>query len=195
MRHLLLAIGFISLAVATIAFINNRSLRNEIRAALGPEFNTPEERIIRGYDRPYLQLIADRLLHTKPAGLDGTLLDRYSRPGLLWNDVTFAISLGIFSTSLWMWVLMQFGPSGALRYLLVVMTISSLLYAIFDTAEDLALVHAFRTPAAISDGEAQIASILTRLKFVSIVGSVAGAVVFQTLQVIVPDDAKPLFRK
>lgn len=195
MRHLLLAIGFIGLVVAIVAFIDNRALRNDIRTALGPELGTPEEQIIRGYDRPYLELIAERLLHAKAAGRDGTLLDHYSRPVLLWNDVTFAAALGIFSASLWVWVLIQIGPSGPLLYLFVVMTINSLLYAVFDTAEDLVLVHAFKRPYAISDAEAQVASVLTRLKFVSIVGSGAGAVVFQILQLIVPNDAKPLFRK
>jgi hypothetical protein len=195
MRHLLLAISFIGLAVAIIAFTDNRALRHEIRAALGPELKTPEELVIRGYDRPYLQLIAEKLLHAKAAGQDGTLLDHYSRPVLLWNDVIFAIALGIFSASLWMWVLMQFAPSGPLRYLLIVMAVSSLLYAVFDTAEDLSLVRAFKTPATISDSEAQVASVLTRLKFVSIVASVAGAAAHQTLQMIVPPDAKPLFRK
>jgi hypothetical protein len=171
MRHLLLAISFIGLAVAIIAFIDNRALRHDIRAALGPELKTPEEQIIWGYDRPYLQLVAERLLHAKAAGQDGTLLDRYSRPVLLWNDVTFAVALGISSASLWVWALMQFGPSGPLRYLMIVMAVSSLVYAICDTAEDFSLARTFRTPATISDGEAQVASVLTRLKFISIVGS------------------------
>jgi hypothetical protein len=195
MRHLLLAISFIGLAVAIIAFIDNRALRHEIRAALGPELKTPEEQVIRGYDRPYLQQIAEGLLRAKATGQDGTLLDQYSRPVLLWYDVIFAIALGIFSACLWAWVLMQFGPSGPLRYLLIVMAVSSLLYAVIDTAEDFSLVSAFRTPGTISDSEALVASVLTRLKFVSIVGSGAGAAVYLALQMIVPADAKPLFRK
>ncbi|MGE0288179.1 MAG: hypothetical protein AB7I42_17735 [Bradyrhizobium sp.] len=195
MRHLLIVMSFIGLAVAIIAFIDNRALRHDIATALGPGLSTPEEQIIRGYDRPYLQLIAERLLHARAAGRDGTLLDLYIRPGLLWNDVTFAVALGFFSACLWVWVLMQFEPSGFLRYLLVVMAMSSLLYAIFDTAEDFALARALGTPTTISDDKAQIASALTRLKFISIVGSGAGAAVFQILQTIVPADAKPLFRK
>lgn len=195
MRHLLLAISLVGLALAMIAFIDNRALRHDISAALRPELRTPEEQIMRGYDRPYLQLVAERLLHAKAAEKDGTLLDHYSRPVLLWNDVIFAVALGIFSASLWMWVLMQSEPSGPLRHLLVLMTVSSLLYALFDTAEDFALVDAFRTPATISDDQAQVASVLTRLKFVSIVGSVAAAVAFQTFQLIVPNDAKPVLRK
>jgi hypothetical protein len=195
MRYLLLAISFIGLAVAIIVFIDNRALRHDIRAALEPDLKTPEEQVIWGYDRSYLQRVADRLLHAKAVGRDGTLLDHYCRPALLWNDVIFAIALGIFSASLWVWVLMQFGPSGPLRYLLIVMAVSSLLYAVIDTAEDFSLVGAFKTPGTISDSEAQVASVLTRLKFASIVGSGAGAVVYLGLQTIVPADAKPLFRK
>ena len=89
--------------------------------------------------------------------------------------------------------LMQFEPSGFLRYLLVVMAMSSLLYAIFDTAEDFALARALGTPTTISDDKAQIASALTRLKFIH--RKRESAAVFQILQTIVPADAKPLFRK
>lgn len=189
MRHLFLAISLVGLAVAIIAFINNQAIRNDVRTALG--FKTPEEQVIWGYDQRYLQSVADKL-RAAPAGPGATLLDRYRRPALLWNDVAFAIALGIFSASMMVWLLTQFAPSGFWRCLIVAMAVSSLLYAVFDTAEDLVLEHALATPDAISRRETLTASVLTRLKALSIVGSGAGGIAYLVLQLAVPRDAKPL---
>jgi hypothetical protein len=193
MRHLLLAVSLVGLIVATIAFINNRGIRTEIRDELAKfGLKTPEEHIRDGYDREELLNIAAKL-DIKPPGRDARLLDMYRRPALLWNDVTFAIALGIFAAGLLLWVLVQFEPSGALRYLFIVMAASSLLYAVVDTAEDLVLDRILEEPGAISDSEARTASTLTRLKGVSIICSGAGGLVFRILDWKVPERQPPLF--
>jgi hypothetical protein len=187
MRHLLIAVGSIGLVVAVAAFLNNRSPRDTIGEFLKTkDLKIPER--MTGYGASDLQRVTDELGSQRTA--DGrTLLEMYVRPVLLWNDIIFAIGLAIFAAALWLWVVSQFGLSGWARRLAIAAAVSAALYGIADVAEDLTLVRLFRRPDTIAN-DAWFACQLTRLKFVTITGSVAGVLVFLTLNWLTTEPTK-----
>ncbi|UPK01812.1 hypothetical protein [Bradyrhizobium sp. 170] len=179
--HLLLAISAIGLAVAVGAFVKNVAPRDKIDKCLGESLPVPERRVLEGYDCSYLKRVAS---HLESHRLDEqqTLLDMYIRPVLLWNDIVFAIALSISSASFWVWIIIHFGLSGLPRDLLLLLfTACAVLYGILDVAEDLTLVSLLRAPGTISKRDGQVSSLLTRLKFYTIIISITGAIVFQAL--------------
>ena len=176
----LTALAILSLAIATKAFLDNRPLREDIGSALSPERLKVPERMT-SYDADILNRIALKLKST-PAGAHGTMLDLYVRPVLVWNDIIFAASLAAFSTSLWIWIAVQFKPAGLLFCLVALLAASSVLYGIFDISEDVALFKLLGKADQISQTKANAACWLTRLKLITILISVAGALVFEVLQ-------------
>lgn len=177
MHHFLLAISVISLAIAVGAFMSNVKPRGAINLALKP-MKTPER--LKSYDAEALTKVAQKL-KSASAGTDGTMLDLYIRPVLLRNDIIFAVALAIFSATLWIWVIVHFELSGLLRHMITVLTASAVLYGVSDVAEDVMLARLFRQSDAISSGEGRVACGLTQLKLIAIIGSVSGALVFETL--------------
>lgn len=176
---LLAAVSAICLAAAVLAFMLNRKPRLAINEALASaQLRTPER--MTSYDAVKLTEIV-RALKSNPSHPEGTLLDLYIRPVLMWNDIIFAVTLASFAASLWIWVLLDLEPSGLIRRVVMALAASSTLYGLFDVAEDVMLIRILRKPDAISTGDGWVACQLTRLKLVTIVGSVIGAVVFQTL--------------
>jgi hypothetical protein len=184
-----MTISIMSLAAAVAAFLKNVAPRGEINKALGESMVTPERRVTARYDSDYLKKVAK---HLKSYLLNDqrTLLDRYIRPVLIWNDIIFAVALSIFSATLWIWIAVHFGLSGWPRHLLMALATSAILYGIFDVAEDIVLVRLLGKPDAISKREGQIASLLTRLKFLTIFVSATGGIVFLTLSWLTTEKPK-----
>lgn len=185
-RYLLPAISFIGLVVAGIAFVTNQPYRDRTNAHLAPGLDIPE-RMMRGYDAPKLQQVIETL-RSAPSVDGRTPLDVYIRPVLYWNDIVFAVALAVFSASLWLWVLLQFEPAGFARWLVIIFTVSAVLYGVTDVAEDWMLARLF-TRQSVSDGEARVASALTQAKIVTNGVSITAAVVFLVLGWLTPHEA------
>jgi hypothetical protein len=179
-HHLILVISILSLIVAVNVFVRNVEPRGEINKSLGENMPTPERRVTEGYNSDDLNQVAKHLRSHLRVDRR-SLLELYIRPVLIWNDIIFAIALSAFSATLWLWIVVHFGLSGWPRNLLILLAASALLYGIFDVAEDVTLVRLLQKSDPISKSDGQIASLLTRLKFVTIVVSVTGGIVFQTL--------------
>jgi hypothetical protein len=189
MHHWLLAISILSLGIAVLLFCRNVEPRGIISNTLSSASLKLPERMTEGYDAGYLKQVAI-VLDARRVG-NGTALDLYRRPVLLWNDVLFAIALAFFSASLWIWVLIQLQPWleswPVLRYLIIFAAVSAVLYSVFDTAEDIMLERLLGQQQAIAQGEATTASGLTRIKIVTNGGSVTGGLVFLALSALTKD--------
>jgi hypothetical protein len=179
MHHLLLAISVVSLIAAVTAFGANRPPRDAINVSLANKSLKIPERLF-SYDAGDIKQIAAEL-KSHVSDDRRSLLDLYIRPVLIWNDIVFAITLAIFSATLWLWVIMQFELAGLWRTLVIAAATSAMLYGIFDVAEDVTLVRLFRKSGTISEKEGWFACQLTRLKMVTIAGSITGVAVFETL--------------
>ena len=179
MHHLVLAISIVSLVVAVTAFGANRVPRDAINVSLANKrLKTPERLFSCGAGD--IKQVAEEL-KSQQSGDRRSQLDLYVRPVLIWNDIIFAIALAIFSATLWIWVIVHFELVGLWRTLVIAAATSATLYGIFDVAEDITLVRLLRNSDTISQNEGGLACQLTRLKMVTIVGSITGAIVFQTL--------------
>lgn len=179
MRYFVLIISVIGLAVAVAAFLNNRASRDSINESLASkELRTPERRFT--YSAEDLQRVAEHL-KTQPSSDRRTLLDLYVHPVLIWNDIIFAVALSMFSAALWIWIMVHFGLAGLPRNLIIAAAVSAILYGIFDVAEDVVLARLLGKSQTISKDEGLIACQLTRLKMVTLAGSVTGVVAFETL--------------
>jgi hypothetical protein len=186
--HLLLVIGVFGLAVAVAAFLSNRAPRDSINASLATKGLTTPERGL-SYSAEDLRQVAEHL-KSQPSDDRRTLLDLYIRPVLLGNDVTFAAALSIFSAALWIWIMMHFELAGLPRTLVIAAAASAILYGIFDVAEDVTLARLLGKSDTISESEGRVACQLTRLKVATIIGSVTGAIVFETLSLLTAKQAK-----
>jgi hypothetical protein len=187
-RHLILVVSVIGLAVAIAAFLNSRASRDSINESLASEeLATPESRF--SYSARDLRRVAAHL-KARPSSGHRTLLDLYIRPLLIWNDITFAAALSIFSAALWIWIMVHFELAGLPRCLVIAATASAILYGIFDVAEDVILARLLEKSDTISKAEGLIACQLTRLKMITLVGSVTGVIVFETLSWLTTQQAK-----
>ena len=146
MHHFLLVISVISLAIAVAAFMGNLKPRAAINLALAP-MKTPER--LKSYGAEDLTKVAEKLKSVRE-GANGTMLDLYIRPVLLWNDIIFAVALACFSATLWIWIIIHLELSGAWHHVTMVLAASAVLYGIFDVAEDAMLV---RTPGRSGQSE------------------------------------------
>jgi hypothetical protein len=178
MNHLKLAVALLGLMVAIIAFVRNQPHRNLINDALGDKLRIPER--MWGYSAEDVQGVIDQL-RSAPAIEGRSPLDVYVRPVLYWNDILFAVALAVFSASLWLWILGQVGPVGALRYALIAVTISAVVYGVADVAEDVMLARLFAQPK-VSAGGTWVACQLTRIKIATNAGSITAGAVFLTLK-------------
>jgi hypothetical protein len=185
--HLLLVISVIGLAVAVAAFLSNRAPRDSINKSLEREELTTPERGF-SYSAGDLRRVAEHL-KSQPSSDHRTLLDLYIRPVLIWNDIIFAAALSIFSAALWIWIMMHFELAGLPRMLVMAAAASAILYGIFDVAEDVTLVRLLGKSDTISESEGWVACQLTRLKVVTIIGSVTGVIVFETLSLLTAKQA------
>ncbi|WP_265441466.1 hypothetical protein [Bradyrhizobium sp. SEMIA] len=184
LRYVLPAVSFIALIVGGIAYVTNQPYRDEIDHALKPDLKAPERMLPRGYNADQVRQVKQRL-HGELVDDRRTLLDVYVSPVLYWNDIVFAVAIAVFSASLWLWVLLQFEPTGIARLLVIIFAASSVLYGIADVTEDVMLARLF-TANRITTGEVRIASVLTQIKMVSITASVAGVMVFFVLSLLTP---------
>lgn len=188
MHHLILVVSAIGLALAIAAFLNSRAARDSINESLASEeLSTPESRF--SYSAGDLRRVAEHL-KAQPSSGRGTLLDLYIRPLLIWNDITFAVALSIFSAALWIWIMVHFELAGLPCNLVIAATVSAILYGIFDVAEDVTLAKLLGKSDAISKDEGLLACQLTRLKMIALVGSVTGVVAFGTLSWLTKRQAK-----
>jgi hypothetical protein len=181
-RYALPAISLVGLVIAAVAFVTNQPHRDRIDAILCPD-STPE-RSPGGYKAEHVQRVIERLGNA-PAVDQKTPLGLYVSPVLYWNDIVFAVALAVFSASLWLWVLLQFEPSGVMRGLVIAFMICAVLYGVTDVAEDMTLARLF-TQQTVSTNEARVASALTQAKFGTIVLSVTGALAFLVLHTLTP---------
>jgi hypothetical protein len=187
-HHFILVVSVTGLAVAIAVFLNNRAFRDSINQSLGSEeLTTPESRF--SYSAGDLRRVVEHL-KAQPSSDHRTLLDLYIRPVLIWNDITFAVALSIFSAALWIWIMVHFELAGLPRNLVIAAAASAILYGIFDAAEDIALARLLGKSDTISKDEGLIACQLTRLKMITLVGSAAGVVAFGTLSWLTTRQAK-----
>lgn len=183
-RYLLPAIGFIGLIVAGIAFVTNQPDRDEIDHALKPNLKAPERMLPWGYNADQVRQVKQRL-QGELVDDRRTRLDVYVSPVLYWNDIVFAVAMAVFSASLWLWVLLQFEPTGLAHWLVVIFATASVLYGIVDVAEDVMLARLYRADRIFAN-EVRLASALTQAKMITMSASVAGGLVFLMLNVLTP---------
>ncbi|WP_342740319.1 hypothetical protein [Bradyrhizobium sp. B117] len=184
LRYVLPAISFIGLIVGGIAYVTNQPYRDDIDHALRGDLKIPERMLPWGYNADQVRQVKERL-RGKLVDDRQTLLDVYVSPVLYWNDIVFAVGIAVFSASLWLWVLLQFEPTGLARWLVIIFAASGVLYGIADVAEDVMLARLFRANRVSAD-EAHLASALTLAKVVTMSASVAGGLVFLVLNVLTP---------
>jgi hypothetical protein len=100
-------------------------------------------------------------------------------------DIGFAISLAAFIVLFWLALATVPWLPPWLGRLAIFAECMGLLYGFADVAEDLKLIAILRDPQRIIDpAEAAAANLLTRLKFVTILLSVVGAVFFVVLSAV-----------
>lgn len=165
-------------------FLAMKSLCGDEQAkakALNESVPIPPERLWC-YDKNYLvafhRVASAGAIQTHP---DKTILDHYIRPTLLWNDVSFAIGLGVF-TALVLLGVASYAPWSWLRYVFAFCGCMGLAYGIIDVIEDVRLAKLLREPTAISDGGAAVLNLVTRAKIATLIASGLGGVTFLLLQ-------------
>lgn len=131
------------------------------------------------YGPSYLTAFRDRASLAKTSFGD-TALQRYIRPVLMWNDITFAVLMALFA------VLSNFAVSASLPHpmqaVFVFLALSGLAYGIFDVMEDAMLIRICRSRSPIDATAAARAQLLTRLKMLTLIFSISGLILFVALQ-------------
>jgi hypothetical protein len=168
--------------VASGVFLANTAHRNPVNAALASKgLAVPEA--VWSYDKVYLDAVI-KAMSPKPTEGGKSLLERYVRPTLIWNDVVFAVALALFTA------LVAVGIAPYLRwkpwsgYLMLFFAAMGLLYGIADLAEDWKLKTILDPAAPVNADDANVAKWLTRAKLVSITLSGIGAATFELLQLV-----------
>ena len=173
-----LAVG----AVASGVFLANTTHRNAVNAALESRRLTVPE-AVWSYDKVYLDAFITATSSKPPEG-GKSLLERYVRPTLIWNDVVFAVALALFTA------LVAVGIAPYLRwkpwsgYLMLFFAAMGLLYGIADVAEDWKLKAILDPAAPVDADDANVAKWLTRAKLVTITLSGIGVATFELLQLV-----------
>jgi hypothetical protein len=167
--------------------------RGDALGAMDDKAPVPPERLWT-YDEEYLERFG-RAAARAPLRR-GTALELYLKSTLRW-DIAFAISLAAFVALFWFAVAgAAWAPLWLARAALLCGSMG-ILYGAADVAEDLKLISILRgfVPAADRDAgesvageerrvdpaEAMAANLLTRIKMMTIVLSIVGALVFATL--------------
>ncbi len=173
-----LAVG----AVASGVFLANTTHRNAVNAALESRRLTVPE-AVWSYDKVYLDAFITATSSKPPEG-GKSLLERYVRPTLIWNDVVFAVALALFTA------LVAVGIAPYLRwkpwsgYLMLFFAAMGLFYGIADVAEDWKLKAILDPAAPVDADDANVAKWLTRAKLVTITLSGIGVATFELLQLV-----------
>ena len=173
-----LAVG----AVASGVFLANTTYRNAVNAALESRRLTVPE-AVWSYDKVYLDAFITATSSKPPEG-GKSLLERYVRPTLIWNDVVFAVALALFTA------LVAVGIAPYLRwkpwsgYLMLFFAAMGLFYGIADVAEDWKLKAILDPAAPVDADDANVAKWLTRAKLVTITLSGIGVATFELLQLV-----------
>ena len=173
-----LAVG----AVASGVFLANTTHRNAVNAALESRRLTVPE-AVWSYDKVYLDAFITATSSKPPEG-GNSLLERYVRPTLIWNDVVFAVALALFTA------LVAVGIAPYLRwkpwsgYLMLFFAAMGLFYGIADVAEDWKLKAILDPAAPVDADDANVAKWLTRAKLVTITLSGIGVATFELLQLV-----------
>jgi hypothetical protein len=134
------------------------------------------------YDQVYLAAFA-RIASGHQTSFGDTILARYTRPTLIWNDILFAAGLAAFTA------LMALGLAPHMPWLwssclLGVFACMGIAYGIADVLEDGMLAKILGDPAHIDQSDATIANSLTRIKIVTLILSVIGAIAFKLMNVV-----------
>jgi hypothetical protein len=132
------------------------------------------------YDEDYLELFAGKAELRKIG--QRTALDLYLKSTLQW-DKAFAVSLALFVALFWFAIATADWAPLWLGRLALFCGCMGVLYGVVDLAEDFKLASILHHPRTVDPAEAAAASLLTRIKFVTIVLSIVGALVFATLSV------------
>jgi hypothetical protein len=192
-HEILTVVVFITLLVTTLgmaawSFFRNQGLRTRIDTALrragtetGKTLLIPERRL--RYDSTDIDCLK-AVLSADHVGGGATALKLYVKPTLLWNDVVFAASLGLFTALFWFWVYSVVTPDPLLSRLAEFFSAMGLLYGLADVAEDLWLAQLLSQSSPVSRSEAMLAQSLTQLKFLTIVLSLMGALIFAVFTTI-----------
>jgi hypothetical protein len=177
-----------TLCMAAWSFFRNQGLRKKIDSALrragtetGNTLLIPERRL--RYDSTDIDCLK-AVLSADHVGGGATALELYVKPTLLWNDVVFAASLGLFTALFWFWVYSVVTPDPLLSRLAEFFSTMGLLHGLADVAEDLWLAQLLSQSSPVSRSEAMLAQSLTRLKFLTIVLSLMGALMFAVFTTI-----------
>jgi hypothetical protein len=197
-----LATAIAALATIAIFLVNNRS-RGAIDAALTAAADRPAPGMfelcragspdeVRGkalavperlwcYDDAYLTRFAETASRLRTR-LGDDALRRYLKPTLFWNDIAFAVALGVFAAlvALGLAPLVPFWQPWT-GYVMVVLACLGLIYGFADVAEDWALFTILGKGLPVDRTAAAAANALTRVKIATISLSLIGGVVFLVL--------------
>jgi len=169
-------------AVAAGVFLASTAHRNPINAALEREkLTVPEAQF--SYDETYLDKVI-KVLSPKPPDGGKSLLERYARPTLIWNDIIFAVTLALFIALIAIGIAPYLGWKPWSGYLMLFFAAMGLIYGIADLAEDWKLKTILDSGAPVDADDATVANWLTRAKLVTVGLSVIGALIFGLLQLV-----------
>ena len=163
-------------------FLANVPHRNAVNAALEREKLTVPE-AVWSYDETYLDKVI-KAISPKPPDGGKSLLERYVRPTLIWNDIIFDVAFALFTALVAIGVApyLPWKPwSGCLMLFFAAM---GLLYGVADVAEDWKLKTILDSGAPADADDANVAKWLTRAKLATIGLSVIGAAMFGLLQLV-----------
>jgi hypothetical protein len=179
-----LAFGLLAAAVYSLNASHRRAVaralalpqpaarRRDSRAADTVRDDAPlvsPERLWR-YDEKYLRRFV-RAAFSRRTSFGDTALAHFIRPTLLYNDVIFALALGVFTA------LAALGLAGFIPWpwaaVMLVPACLGLVYAAVDFAEDLKLAQLLQSPERIDAASARAANARTQIKLLSLGVSVA----------------------
>jgi hypothetical protein len=153
--------------------------RGDAARAMEHKASVPPERLWT-YDEEYLERFV-RVADQARIG-QRTALDLYLKSTLPW-DMAFAFFLALFVALFWFSVASAYWAPLWLARLALLYGCMGIVYGVADVAEDLKLASTLRY-RTIDPAEAAAANVLTRIKLVTIVFSIVGALVFATLSAV-----------
>jgi hypothetical protein len=128
------------------------------------------------YDKSYLESFR-KTASAHQTKFGDTILARYLRPTLIWNDIAFAVLLSLF-TALAAFGLASHAPWPWTSYLMLAFGCLAIVYGIVDVLEDWVLARLLDGSSEIDAAAATAANTLTRIKLASLSLSVIGALAF-----------------
>jgi hypothetical protein len=131
------------------------------------------------YDRGYLEQFS--AISSQKTRLGDTVLQRYLRPTLVWNDIAFAAALALFTALTAVGIAPHLPGQPWTGYLMLVMACSGFVYGVADIAEDWKLLTILERGTSVDPADAAEANRFTRIKLVAISFSGIGAAMFLLL--------------